>query len=121
MIPIDTPFRGELLVELVVGAEVRRARKDFRLDSDSTLFDYIGGAAAEHFTNFRKVSITINPIEWDILEFSPERKLLRAKYIGTEDITDFPDESEFMQEVFGLDPLEIQLEEGIKDNPGRVH
>ena len=116
MITVDTPFCGPLTIELVVMAQVYSSRRDHCYDADATLIDHIGWAAANNFTNFRKVSITIDPSEWRVLEFAPERNLLRAEYVGEEDITDLPDQSEFMSEVFGLDS-EIPPEEDDSPKP----
>jgi len=86
-VSLEDRFSGPLTVSIIVGAEVYTEEKDFRecIVGPTTLFDYVGSTAATVFTNLTtRLSIKTCPEEWQVLEFSPEARILKVVKVAGE-------------------------------------
>lgn len=96
-------FNGPLLVQMVVNAELYTAQRDFQ-DKNTTLFDYVGSVATMFFTNLTtRLTIATQPSDWQVLEFSPEARILRVVKIKGEQWEIEPDNPERFLEIFGFE------------------
>jgi len=90
---LSQSFRGQLLVSLeMLNGEIFEETRDF--PSDTELFIYLGAAVLSRInadSGLRQMSKNV-PLLWEIVEFSAENRLLRAKQITGELLEDEDDD-----------------------------
>jgi hypothetical protein len=78
-------FNGPLTVTLIIGGRTYQDFKHLCLIGGTTLFDYVGQAAAVIFTNMTaQLVIRTAPQDWEIIEFSPAKQILTVRQVGGE-------------------------------------
>jgi hypothetical protein len=103
--PLLQKYKGQLRIFIttpsgVVFDEVKGFKYD---DKETTLFDYVGSAAASIFTNLTtRLSIKTSPEFWEIEEFSPDKGILRVKQVGGEPLEYEDDDQEKLAAIHGF-------------------
>lgn len=84
--------------------------EDFKnFKEGSTLFDYVGQAAACIFTNLTTwLCIRTSPEDWEIKEFSPAEGILWVKQVGGEPLEYEEDDAEKLYREHGFTPGEAE-------------
>lgn len=106
--PLLKKYSGPLRVFIETpSGEVWDDYKNF--DEESTLFEYVGRAAACIFTNLTtRLRIKTAPEDWKIQEFSPKEGVLRVKQIGGEPLEYEDDDPEKLHREHGFTPDEAK-------------